>query len=490
MEEATPARTNPWRRQDFTYRIPFRTRPVEIPNPAGPTTQGPPPPQIPAAAGGNHHLSDGDLTSLRALLPNLSGMSDAFLRSSSTATLLQLNAAQAGGGGASPAFDFSIAAAQVAAAAVAAAQQNPSGGTANDPSVKMFKNLENIRNNPTKIDAGTDDRVSTLHSARFLGGMVCTTKKIWKTAREHIPLEGIDPLATYDFSSVGLGGCITPRGILELHNPASQSLSLKMFTAANMTSSSVSRRLTLVDGDSAINVGDNLKDIINLEAFIHAMRALCEAARFICPWNFSFPALNGFLLASNYAAKDLAGNKDRVPILVEFVNHVFKLNANAWIQREDFLTAGELKNTWDEFFANQPAHLLTAGGGDGGNNNQNSNQQNQNPTYNNQYKNWRGGRGRGRGGYFGGQGGQGGGGAGGQSFQSSASNQQQTPNTSVPPPPTQHMPVCMRFNRGVCPNNANNCTLPPSGHKALHVCNVTKSNGAMCRGAHSRLQHH
>ena len=406
-------------------------------------------------------------------------MSDAFLRASSTTTLLQLNAAQPTTSNQVPSFDFSIAAAQVAAAAVAAAQQNPLG-SANDPSVKMFKNLENLRNNPKDIAAGKDDRVNNLHPARFLGGMVCSTKKIWRAARDVIPLEGLEPLATYDFSSIGLGGCITPRAILELHNPASQSLSLKMFTAANMTSSSVSRRLTLVDGDSAINVGDNLKDIMNLEAFIHAMRALCEAARFICPWNFSFSALNGFLLASNYAAKDLAGNKDRVSILVEFVNHVFKLNGTAWIQREDFLTAGELKNTWDEFFANQPAHLLISVGGNGVHNFQNSQQ---NFNHGNQFnKGWRGGRGRGRGGFQG---------NGGQNFQSAnVTGQQGLPNTNVPPPPTQPLPVCMRFNRGVCQNSANNCTLPPSGHKALHVCNVVNSNGVMCRGAHSRLQHH
>ena len=407
-------------------------------------------------------------------------MSDAFLRATNTATLLQLNSAQPNNSTPAPSFDFSIAAAQVAAAAVAAAaQQNPLGN-ANDPSVKMYKNLENLRNNPKKVESGTDDRVNNLHPARFLGGMVCSTKKIWRAAREVIPLEGLEPLATYDFSSIGLGGCITPRAIMELHNPASQSLSIKMFTAANMTSSSVSRRLTLVDGDSAINVGDNLKDIINLEAFIHAMRALCEAARFICPWNFSFSALHGFLLASNYAAKDLAGNKDRVSILVEFVNHVFKLNGTAWIQREDFLTAGELKNTWDEFFANQPAHLLTSTGGGGGNNfQQPQNQQNSNYGFN---KNWRGGRGRGRGGYQG---------NGGQQFQpANAAGQANLPNTTVPPPATNQIPVCMRFNRGVCQNSANNCTLPPSGHKALHVCNVINSNGVMCRGAHSRLQHH
>jgi hypothetical protein len=399
-----------------------------------------------------------DLIALRALLPNLQAMSDQFMASADTAMLIQLNAAAAPIQQHQP-FDYATAAAHAAAAA-----QHVPGQAPTDPSVRMAKNLENMKGNPIVILEGRDDRITTLHPARFLGGTVCGTKKLWRTARDHIPLEGIEPLATYDFS-IGLGGCITPRGIMELHNPASQNLSLKMFTSANMTSSSISRRLTLVDGDSAVSVGDNLKDIINLESFIHAMRALCEAAHFICPWNFSFTALNGFLISSNYAARDLAGNRDRVAVLVDFVNHVFKLNANSWIQREDFLSSGELKNTWDEFFANQPAHLLTAAA-------------TAQPATQFQSTPQRYRRGSGRSGY------------------SANRNQNQNqavpavPNLSVPPPaaPPTQLPVCRNFNSNACLNQWDRSFLA-SGTRALHVCYVAIGQGQLCRQNHSRPNH-
>ncbi len=42
---------------------------------------------------------------------------------------------------------------------------------------------------------------------------------------------------------------------------------------------------------------------------------------------------------------ELNGRANRAIILTEFINYVLGLNAAVWIQKEDFLTSGEIKNT-------------------------------------------------------------------------------------------------------------------------------------------------
>ena len=301
--------------------------------------------------------------------------------------------------------------------------------------------------------------------------MVCSSKKLWLAAREELGLEGILPLANYDMSSAGLGNCVTARGIYELHNPGSAAIQIKMFSSINMsTATTVTKRLTLSDGDSAINVGDSLKDIVELESLKHALRALCTAAQLVCPWNHSFMALHGFLHSSQFGAKELQGQKDRVPALVDFVNAVFRMNANAWIQQEEFLSAGELKATWGDFIANRPSALLSPQL-----ENSSGNVFNQRGGYNRGKQNFRGGRG-GRGGSF---------------YNSGAGTQQQAnmPNTNVPPPaPQQPMTICQGYNNNTCQNHYSACFLP-SGERAFHVCDVIKNSGRQCRGYHRKDQH-
>jgi hypothetical protein len=75
----------------------------------------------------------------------------------------------------------------------------------------MAKNLEALRLNQILVTAGTDDRSCILHPARFLGGAVCSAKKMWREVREVIGLDGIPTLSSYDLSAIGLGGCVTTR---------------------------------------------------------------------------------------------------------------------------------------------------------------------------------------------------------------------------------------------------------------------------------------
>jgi hypothetical protein len=259
-------------------------------------------------------------------------------------------------------------------------------------------------------------------------------------------------------AATGLGGCVTTRGWVELHNPASTNISLKLFSSANIGgATSATKRLTLADGDGVINVGENLKEVSDMETFKHAIRSMCRAAQFVMPWNFSFAAIDGFLNSSNYCAADLSGRPDRAPILVDFINYILGLNAAAWQQKEPFHTSGDIKTQWSEWFGSQPAALLKTAAED---------------------NTFQGGKG-GREGFQGGK---------------TAFNQGQAAqplgggpkrngaNLSAQGGGGLNILVCKRYNNNICPNHYSNCFLA-NGKKLYHVCDVTNGKGEQCRVA-------
>ena len=66
----------------------------------------------------------------------------------------------------------------------------------------------------------------------------------------------------YDLEAIGCGGCVTPKGWAELHNPASQELKLKWFHLPNVGGGSSSGKRG--EGEDA---GENLKEIADLISF-------------------------------------------------------------------------------------------------------------------------------------------------------------------------------------------------------------------------------
>jgi hypothetical protein len=162
------------------------------------------------------------LAIIRKCLPNIKDLSDEILSTTPMETLLQFNQA------ATPSHTPDNVAMYAAAAAAAAAQFTSFNPAAQDPGVKMAKNLEMLRANPLYVPEGHDDRFSLLHDARFLAGAVASGVDLWRMAREVIPIEGYTPLANYDLDCIGLGGSVTAKGCLEAHNPGSQNICLKM----------------------------------------------------------------------------------------------------------------------------------------------------------------------------------------------------------------------------------------------------------------------
>lgn len=430
------------------------------------------------------------VATLRGWFPLLTNMPDEMLVATDLATLIALHKSLqpiVQQGSSDPMSVASQAAEMWAAAAakISGSLHKPE----EDPAIMMAKTLESLRSNPVAVAAGLDDRCTILHPARFLGGAV-SAKALWRAAREVIGLNGVPPLSNYDMTCMGLGGCVTMRGWKEMANPGSPHNTLKLYSSSNMSSSTgATKRLSLADGSQAVNIGENLKEVTDLAELRLAVRTMCRAAQLILPWNMAYNAIDGFLHSSNYGMAELNGRANRATILTEFINYVLGLNAAAWIQKEDFLTSGEIKNIWGEWFGSRPASMLrvadqesgstsSSGGGQGAANSGGGGS----------------GRGRGRGR---------GGGAGGGGRQNNGGGGPPAPQSFTTPPPApgqagqggsggaqQNQMLCRRWNYGNCPNTAATCALP-SGTRLYHRCDhVNPTTGAVCNKAnHPRVNH-
>jgi len=141
-----------------------------------------------------------------------------------------------------------------------------------DPETRMARALEELRANPVQVPAGIDDRFENLHIGRFLGGAVTNQQRKWLIARELYGLTGITPLTGYDLDTIGIAGCVTTRGILEIQNPANPNMKLKYFSSTNVGSAALSsRRLTLAEGDHAVDINESLRDLVHMADFTMAL---------------------------------------------------------------------------------------------------------------------------------------------------------------------------------------------------------------------------
>jgi len=293
---------------------------------------------------------------------------------------------------------------------------------------------------PTKVAAGLDDRFKILHAARFLGGAACDAQALWLEARTVLGESGITPLACYDMDAIGMGGAVTAKGWLELHNPGSESLSLKYFYIANSTSSSASaKKVSLADGEQALMVGDGLKEFTELEDFKTALATAVEAMAWAMPWNKSISAIQGFFRSNNFCSKDLSSISKRVALLNNFVEHVFQRNAANWRNSRGFLSADELGKTWSSWFGR---HAVAATTGDQDEEKKDSSRQHQPKGRKDDWKT--------------------------KLFASD---------------------ICLRFNRREgCQSSSSSCKTK-NGKKLRHVCSKVLSNGGFCERSHPLYKH-
>jgi len=177
-------------------------------------------------------IGDSDLEILKSRFPRLREFSDNFLKSRTMEELLKIESTSI---------------------KVKDAERR------GDAEERLSLNKQNLETNAVWIERAKDDRWSTLHPARFLAGAACSTKKMWLSARATTDVNGHNPVANYDLTSVGMGGFVTSKGWIELANPASTKMALRLFNINNVgsrTSGSKSAKngmtwMTLVSSESS-----------------------------------------------------------------------------------------------------------------------------------------------------------------------------------------------------------------------------------------------
>jgi len=267
-------------------------------------------------------ISDNDIAALKRKFPFLQEYSDNFIRHAKPDCLVKLEATN---------------------------MKMKEAERSRDNDDRLAANRLALSSTPKLVQAGPDDRCSTLHEGRFLPGACCSTTKMWLKARELQGLSGAPPLGNYDMSSLGLGGCTTSRGWVEIANPGSARQTIKNFSLNNCGQR--------VSGSSAKDSKDD-KEFTELGEFSMALRTMRTAWSLVHPWNYSIVALENFLLNTRFCNDDIGGLEKQAGILTRFVDYVLSENATKWRDHEPFLTAGELKNAWHAFFSAMPqSHL-------------------------------------------------------------------------------------------------------------------------------------
>jgi len=269
------------------------------------------------------NMTDTDLVFLRKKFPFLSELSDRFIRSQTTAELLKM---------------------ETTTLKMRMMEQS------RDCEDRLASNKMALEEKESMVPRGTDNRWNKLHPGRFLGGATCPAKRLWLEARKVYGLNGEKPVGSYDMGAVGMGGFVTSKGWVELHNPSSTKISLKLFSINNCAARSSSTKASKGE--------DEVDDIVELGEFKLALRTLRVATAMVMPWNMSVVALENFLFQTDFCRADLSGLDSQGKILTQFADYVLRENSNRWRDGSGFLDTGSMKGTWDAFFGARPqSHL-------------------------------------------------------------------------------------------------------------------------------------
>jgi hypothetical protein len=204
----------------------------------------------------------------------------------------------------------------------------------------MAANYESVVSFPEKIDAGLDDCVGQVHSARFLRGYVGDAQDLWIQARNHLGPDGLDPIANYELVTLGVGDLMTLKVWEEVHKPNSRSLSIRMLSKHTV-------EIAWRDPDKS----ELPKEFETIQELHLAMSTLECVIHKIMPWNMSFKTLLLFMVSIDFGSSDFSGKPIKLSILANFVDEVLRANARNWEEKKKFLSHQDLCVKWSSFLS-------------------------------------------------------------------------------------------------------------------------------------------
>ena len=214
---------------------------------------------------------------------------------------------------------------------------------------KLFQNRESLTSSVSSVPSGSDNRLDTLYPARFLPGATCSAAKLWLQARTVMGGNGTVPLSTYDMASIGMGGSVSAKGWVEIHNPSSPFISIRMFSMNSCVAKSKTP-----DAE--------LPEMEDLSEFKAALRVLRGAMAFVHPWNRSVDAIESFFVQNNFCSSDISGSDRQAHLLSQFCDYILVENASRWRGMEPFLDTRALRNTWSDFISQKSLSNKSKGG--------------------------------------------------------------------------------------------------------------------------------
>jgi hypothetical protein len=160
----------------------------------------------PASAPASGRITDEDIQILKRKHAFLAEFSDTFIRNTSIGDLMRIEST---------------------------AMKAKEIERSKDSDDLLASNKANLATTFTEVAAGRDNRWSSLHEGRFLGGAGCSAVKLWLAAKSSWGSSHPPPIGNYDMGALGLAGYVSARGWAEIHNPASTKLSIKLFNINN-----------------------------------------------------------------------------------------------------------------------------------------------------------------------------------------------------------------------------------------------------------------
>jgi hypothetical protein len=208
-------------------------------------------------------------------------------------------------------------------------------------------NRDELTTTTIRVMAGVDNRWEKIQPARFLPGAACSAAQLWLLARENMRNSPQTPVSSYDMAAIGLRGCVSSMGWVNIANPGGSGIRLAQFSMTGSTSTKTS--------SSSNNSKEKEEQIEGLAEFKLALRALRAAMSFALPWNRSVDAILGFIEQGNYCHAELGGNEKQARTLTRFTDYILEENANRWRGKQAFVSTGEMKEAWSSFYSTLPS---------------------------------------------------------------------------------------------------------------------------------------